>query len=901
MSDTSRPADRLRCVVERITFQSDSYSVLKCAAKGYSDLVTVVGTMPDAHVGSVLSLEGCWRIDSKYGREFRVTAFEETLPATAYGIEKYLGSGLVRGIGPKYARLIVSRFGEDTLEIIENAPDRLYEVPGIGKKRVEQIKCSWTEQKEIRNIMLFLRGHDVSCAHAARIYKQYGADSLRVVRENPYRLADDIWGIGFRTADAIAAKLGFEKDRFVRLRSGLIYTLNRLADEGHCYGTREQLTEAAAQLLDTEEPLLESALDEMIRAQDVITAPVPESDQVAIYLPPFYYAEIGIAGRLRKIFETPSPRSAGDSPAPSGEIEYDEIQLRAIRTAAESKVMILTGGPGTGKSTTTLGIIRAFAGQRILLCAPTGRAAKRLAEVTGMEAKTIHRLLEFKPPEGCKRTEDHPLEGDVLIVDECSMVDAILMNALLRAVPDTMRLVLVGDVDQLPSVGAGNVLRDIIESGVFPVITLTKIFRQAASSRIITNAHRINRGEYPDLSNGRDTDFFFRAAEDPGQAALEIVSLVRDRLPKYYRVPPQAIQVLTPMQRGAVGAISLNQLLQAAVNPPREGEMPGLRRGGTCFRSGDKVMQIRNNYDKEVFNGDIGTVGRVDTAVQTLSVCFDGRDVEYDASELDEVTLAYATTIHKAQGAEFPIVVMPVMMTHYMMLQRNLLYTGVTRAKRALVLIGQKKAIGCCVRNMTVRARNTLLAERLNGKTDVLPGNQRYICFDVETPNAANCRMSAIGISVVEGGRITREFFSYVNPEQPFDYFNTRLTGIDSAKVAGAPTFAQLWPDIEPLLSGGILVAHNAPFDLAVLSKCLRDYGIRWKSAVRYLCTVRIGRAELPGVSHRLDSLCAMYEISLDHHQADSDSHACAEILLRYMRDRIRVGRYVRSFALAGS
>ncbi len=901
MSESARPSDRLRCVVERITFQSDSYSVLKCAAKGYPDLVTVVGTMPDAHVGSVLSLEGRWKIDSRYGREFQVTVFEETLPATAYGIEKYLGSGLVRGIGPKYAKLIVNRFGEDTLEVIETDPDRLYEVPGIGRKRVEQIKSSWTEQKEIRNIMLFLRGHDVSCAHAARIYKQYGADSLQVVRENPYRLADDIWGIGFRTADAIASRLGFGKDRFVRLRSGLIYTLNRLADEGHCYGTREQLVEAAGQLLDTEESLLESALDEMTRAQDVITAPVPESDEVAIYLPPFYYAEIGVQGRLRKIFETQAPRPAGASLPASPGIEYDEIQLQAIRTAADSKVMILTGGPGTGKSTTTMGIIRAFAGQRILLCAPTGRAAKRLAEVTGMEAKTIHRLLEFKPPEGYKRTEEHPLEGDVLIVDECSMVDVILMNALLRAVPDSMRLILVGDVDQLPSVGAGNVLRDIIDSGVFPVITLTKIFRQAASSRIITNAHRINRGEYPDLSNGRDTDFFFQAEEDPGQAAQDIVSLVRDRLPKYYRVPPQAIQVLTPMQRGAVGAVSLNQLLQAALNPPREGETPGLRRGGYCFRPGDKVMQIRNNYDKEVFNGDIGSVDSVDASGQTLVIRFDGRPVEYDTSELDEITLAYATTVHKAQGAEYPIVVMPVMMTHYMMLQRNLLYTGVTRARRAIVLVGQKKAVGCCVRNMTVRTRNTLLAERLSGKTDLLPGNQRYICFDVETPNAANDRMSAIGISVVEGGRITQEFFSYVNPGQPFDYFNIRLTGIDSAKVADAPDFAELWPRIEPLLSGGVLVAHNAPFDLTVLYKCLRDYGIRWKSAVRYLCTVRIGRAELPGVSHRLDSMCAMYEIPLDHHRADSDSHACAEILLRYMRDHIRVGRYIRSFAMSGS
>ena len=496
MSETMKPLDHLRCVVERITYQSDGYSVLKCVAKGYSDLVTIVGTMPDAHVGSVLTLGGFWKIDSKYGRQFQVITFEETLPATVYGIEKYLGSGLIKGIGPKYAKLIVNMFGAETLTVIETEPERLYEVPGIGDKRVERIKQSWTDQKEIKNIMLFLQGHDVSTAHATRIYKQYGADSLRVVQENPYRLADDIWGIGFKTADTIAAKLGFEKDKFVRLRSGLLYTLNKLAEDGHCYGTRDQLLETGSKLLEVDETLLESSLNEMTNAQDVITSQIPETDQIAIYLPPFYYSEIGVQSRLTKIADTAPLRSASEQMTFDSKIEYDETQLQAIHTAVNSKVMVLTGGPGTGKSTTTMGIIRAFSGQSILLCAPTGRAAKRLSEVTGMEAKTIHRLLEFKPPEGYKRKEDNPLEGDVLIVDECSMVDVILMNALLRAVPDTMRLILVGDVDQLPSVGAGNVLRDIIESGVFPVITLAKIFRQAASSRIITNAHRINHGEY---------------------------------------------------------------------------------------------------------------------------------------------------------------------------------------------------------------------------------------------------------------------------------------------------------------------------------------------------------------------------------------------------------------------
>ena len=715
--ENQKPLERLRCVVERITFQSDGYSVLKCSAKGFSDPVTVVGMMPDAHVGSVLTLGGRWKIDSKYGRQFQVVTFEETLPATVYGIEKYLGSGLIKGIGPKYAKLIVNTFGTDTLEVIETDPERLLEVPGIGEKRVERIRQGWADQKEIKNIMLFLQGHDVSTAHATRIYKHYGAESIDVVKENPYRLADDIWGIGFRTADTIASKLGFEKDAYARLRGGLMYTLNRLAEDGHCYALREQLTETGSELLEVPKEILSPALDRMIAAKDVITAPVPDTEDLAIYLPPFFYAEVGVQNRMRVI-------AAGEAAVPQPaqvsmreDIEYDEVQLQAIRTALQSKIMVLTGGPGTGKSTTTLGIIRAFGGMKILLAAPTGRAAKRLSEVTGMEAKTIHRLLEFKPPEGYKRNEENPLEGDVLIVDECSMVDEMLMYSLLRAVPDSMRVILVGDVDQLPSVGAGNVLRDIIDSGAFPVVRLTKIFRQAAASRIVMNAHRINRGEYPDLSNGAGTDFFFQKAEEPEKAAEIIVDLVRNRLPKFYHVPPQAIQVLTPMQRGVVGAANLNQLLQAAVNPPvkdyKGNPGPELHRGGYTFRAGDKVMQIRNNYDKEVFNGDIGTIEQINPEDRTLSVRFDDRSVEYDATELDEMVLAYATTVHKAQGAEYPIVVMPVMMTHFVMLQRNLLYTGVTRAKKALVLVGQKKAVGCCVRNVTVDKRNTMLAERL--------------------------------------------------------------------------------------------------------------------------------------------------------------------------------------------
>ncbi len=717
--------ERLRCVVERITYHNEQngWSVLRCAASGFTELVTVVGSMPETHVGAVLTLTGSWKVDARYGRQFAAETFEETLPATVYGIEKYLGSGLVKGVGPKFASRIVREFGERTLDVIEETPDELLRVPGIGKVRVERIKKSWAEQKEIKNIMLFLQSHDVSTSHATKIYKTYGNDSISVVKENPYRLADDIWGIGFKTADSIAEKLGFSHEKFERLRSGLLYTLNRLADDGHCYATRDQLMKAGSELLDVGQELLSITLDDMIRAGDVKTDSIPQEDPeeipgTAIYLPPFYYAESGAARRLGQICSSASsvqvvPLGLREHIERATGMRYDPVQMQAIETAVNSKVFVLTGGPGTGKTTTTQGILTAFraAGAGILLAAPTGRAAKRLSEATGMEAKTIHRLLEYKPPEGYSRNEESPLEGDVLIVDECSMIDIMLMYALLRAVPDSMRLVLVGDIDQLPSVGAGNVLRDIIESGSFPVVRLTRIFRQAQTSRIIMNAHQINRGRMPDLSNARGTDFFFLEQEDPEEAAKTIVDLVKSRLPSHYRVSPSVIQVLTPMQRGAVGAANLNQVLQAALNPSGE----DLRRGGYTYRRGDKVMQIRNNYEKEVFNGDIGVVLSVSREDQELTVEFDGRQVTYDVSELDELVLAYATTIHKSQGSEYPMVVMPILMTHYVMLQRNLVYTGITRAKKLLVLVGTRKALSTAVRTMTVSRRNTLLSHRLRG------------------------------------------------------------------------------------------------------------------------------------------------------------------------------------------
>ncbi len=739
--------DRIRCAVERITYQNseNGYTVLKVAVKSEPDLVTAVGIMPDTHVGAVLSLEGFWKTDAKYGKQFSVERFEETLPATVYGIEKYLGSGLVKGVGPKFAGRIVQKFGKDTLDIIEQSPERLLEVPGIGKLRVERIQKSWTEQKEIKNIMLFLQSHEVSTAHATRIFKTYGSDSVKVVTENPYRLADDVWGIGFRTADTIAEKLEIGKDRFIRLRSGILYTLNRLSENGHCFAVRGQLIETAEKLLEVEQEKLQMTLDEMLRTDDLIC------DGEAIYLPPFFHSEQGCAKRLCSLAHAGrrlniQTEAVLQSLERETAVRYDAVQLQAVRTAVSSKVMVLTGGPGTGKTTTTLGIISAYrkAGAEIVLAAPTGRAAKRMSEATGMEAKTIHRLLEYKPPEGYQKNEEKPLDGDVLILDECSMIDIMLMYNLLKALPDHMTLILVGDIDQLPSVGAGNVLRDIISSGVVPVVRLTQIFRQAQGSRIILNAHRINKGEAIDLRGGKDSDFFFAGKETNEEIAELLVQYCTSNLPRYYHADPfDDIQVLTPMQRGICGAANLNLVLQQALNPTDI----FLKRGTVQYRLHDKVMQIRNDYEKEVFNGDIGRITAVDMEERELTVNFDGREVHYDISELDELVLAYAATIHKSQGSEYPIVVMPVTMSHFVMLQRNLLYTGVTRAKKILVLIGEKKALWYTIRNETTTARNTRLAERLQAeeRNAGLPGQQNSEPRDAGGQNAGNSEFGCTG------------------------------------------------------------------------------------------------------------------------------------------------------------
>jgi len=703
-------------IVERITYcnEQTGFSVIKIKSKGFADLVTVVGNLATVNVGSVLRVKGEWKFDSKYGKQFSAVDYRETVPATLAGIEKYLGSGLIKGIGPVYARRIVKHFKEDTLRVIEESADYLINVEGIGPKRVEMVKKAWREQKEIKNVMIFLQSHGVSAAYAVKIFKTYGNKSIEIVRNNPYRLADDIWGIGFKTADKIAQQLGFAKNSYERCRSGIIYVLNQLANDGHCFARREQLITEAVKVLELEESRINFTLEKMAEEKSII---LDEKD--AIYLPPFFFSETGTAKRIREIIAGQGALFRGNVDSlvtklqREFNIKYDQIQLEAIKMAVSSKFVVLTGGPGTGKTTTILAIIRIFQkmGKKVLLAAPTGRAAKKMSETTGMEAKTIHRLLEYKPPGGYQKNAENPLDCHVLIVDEASMIDIILMYNLLKAVPDEAAVILVGDVDQLPSVGAGNVLKDIIDSDTVNVIELKRIFRQAMGSAIITNAHRINKGQMPVLKGRKNSDFFFIEEEDPNKIAETIKLLCTQRLPAYYKVNPvEDIQVLCPMQRGEIGAQNLNLLLQEGLN---SGNI-SIKYGGTVFRLHDKVMQVKNNYEKNVFNGDIGIISKIDPEERKLTIRFDGNEVDYDASELDEVVLAYATTVHKSQGSEYQIVVAPIAMQHYIMLQRNLLYTCVTRAKKVMVLVGTKKAIGIAVSNNSIRQRNTLLAKRLS-------------------------------------------------------------------------------------------------------------------------------------------------------------------------------------------
>ncbi|KJS21074.1 MAG: recombinase RecD [Clostridiaceae bacterium BRH_c20a] len=708
--------DCISGIVERITYvnEENGFSVIKIKSKGFSELVTVVGNMSIINVGSVLNLKGEWKQDSKYGKQFSAQECIEAIPATVAGIEKYLGSGLIKGIGPVYAKKIVKKFKEETIDIIEEETDRLIEVDGIGHKRIAMIKKAWQEQKEIKNVMLFLQGHGVSTAFAVKIYKTYGNDSIKLVQENPFRLADDIWGIGFKTADQIARKLGFAPDSYERCRAGIIYILNQIANDGHCYATKEELVKLGQEILEVSEEKLIEVLARMVMDKSVIF-----ERENAYYLPPFYYSEIGVAEKIKELtrqntkFKSLPLARIVEEIQKENNIQYDIVQKEAIEKAVSSKFMVLTGGPGTGKTTTTLAIIKVFEKMyaQVVLAAPTGRAAKRMSEATGMEAKTIHRLLEVKPPNGFQKNSDNPLECDVLIIDETSMVDIILMYNLLKAVPLDCVVIFVGDVDQLPSVGPGNVLRDIIDSAVVNVVNLTRIFRQAQGSRIITNAHKINKGEFPELKSDKNSDFFFMEANDLPKIVEQIKSLCTVRLPGYYSVDPiNDIQVITPMQRGEVGARNLNVVLQETLNH----STTFIYNGGVKYKLNDKVMQIKNNYDKNVFNGDIGRITHIDLEDKQVKIKFDGLEIEYDANELDEVVLAYATTVHKSQGSEYKIVVAPIVTQHYMMLQRNLLYTCVTRAKHIFVLIGSKKALAMAVKNNKVTERNTMLKERLS-------------------------------------------------------------------------------------------------------------------------------------------------------------------------------------------
>lgn len=707
--------EQLSGIVERITYSSEEtgYCVIKIKSEGFNDLVTVVGSLTEIHPGSLLSLCGEWKSHSKFGKQFCASSYVETLPASIEGIEKYLGSGIIKGIGPSQAKKIVKRFKENTIKVIEEEPDKLLFVDGIGTKKLQMIKKAWQDQKEIKNVMIFLQDKGVSTSYAVKIYKTYGNDSIKAVTENPYRLSDDIWGIGFKTADKIAEMMGFDKNSYERCKAGILYTLKEMSSDGHCFLDDNTLTEKTSEVLEVKNELVVSSLKRMIEDKTVV------KEEESVYLPVLYYSEAGAAKRIMDIVSAPPKLTSGNideiikNTQTENSIEYDEIQINAIKTAAGSKFMILTGGPGTGKTTTTLAVIKVFIsmGASILLGAPTGRAAKRMSEATGMESKTIHRLLEYKPGGGYGKTSENPLECDVLIIDETSMVDILLMYNLLKAVRNETTVILVGDTDQLPSVGPGNVLKDIIESGLVSVVRLTTIFRQALGSKIITNAHRINKGELPVLKGGADSDFFFIEEEEPAKVVEVIKELCTKRLPKFYGVDPvNDIQVLSPMQKGETGTINLNLTLQSALNPSQI----SIKHGFTSFRLSDKVMQIKNNYDKNVFNGDIGTIKRIDSDESLVIISFDGNDVEYDVSELDEIVLSYAATIHKSQGSEYKIVVAPFTMQHYVMLQRNLLYTCITRAKKVLVLVGSKKAIAAAVSNNKTTKRNTLLAKRLS-------------------------------------------------------------------------------------------------------------------------------------------------------------------------------------------
>jgi exodeoxyribonuclease V alpha subunit len=750
-------SDTLRGIIERITYHNEEngYTVAQLTPDGASYTVPVIGNMLGLNVGESVLLTGAWVAHAQYGRQFKADQVRTVLPATIAGLEKYLGSGLIKGIGPVTAKRIVRKFGLETLRIIEDEPARLHEVLGVGRMRVELITRAWAEQRQIKEVMLFLQSHNVSTGLAVKIYKQYGDDAIEIVKTDPYRLAREVYGIGFVTADKIARELGIAADAPERVAAGVAYVLGQAADEGSVYLPATELATRAAELLGVNATLALDGIAALRESEQVWVedgrAPGTTilAEERPVYLIPFYYGEIGVTNRLRRLIKAPEDRLAAfqvfNWPAafaalahqPASDTALPRValtaqQMQAVQAALTCRVTVLTGGPGTGKTTCTRSVIRLAeaAGARVVLASPTGRAAKRLAETTGRQAKTIHRLLEFKPAEGFafQRNEENPLEADLVIVDEASMLDLLLTNHLLKAIPAGAHLLLVGDVDQLPSVGAGDVLHDVIEAieaeaevktsstltSTSALIRLDTIFRQPEGSYIITNAHRINRGEMPVLDNRSATDFFLFREEDPAKAADLVVEIVAERIPRKFGLRPEQIQVLSPMHRAEVGVVALNTRLQEALNPPQPG-LAERQLGGRPYRTGDRVMQIRNNYDKEVYNGDMGRILAVNLEDQTISVKMDERTVAYDFLEMDELVHAYAVSVHKAQGSEFPAVVIPLLTTHYMMLQRNLLYTAVTRAQKLVVLVGSPRAISIAVSNNRAKERYSGLAERLRG------------------------------------------------------------------------------------------------------------------------------------------------------------------------------------------
>ena len=723
-ASSAPPAEVLSGLVERVTFHNaeTGFCVLRVKVRGQRDLATVVGHAALVSAGEFVSASGAWVNDRTHGLQFRASFLKAMAPTTLEGIEKYLGSGMIRGIGPVYAKKLVRAFGETVFDLVEQQPDRLREVTGIGPKRAARIVAGWAEQKVIREIMLFLHSHGVGTSRAVRIYKTYGPDAVRVVSENPYRLARDIRGIGFRTADKIAAKLGIEPTAMVRVRAGISFALAEAMEQGHCGLPEEQLMELTRELLEVPEDLVGTALGLELEAGEVVADTL--DGQRCVFLAGLHRAEREIAERLLRLAAGAPPWPAIDPdkaiPWVEGKtgLTLAESQRGAVRLALASKVLVITGGPGVGKTTLINSILKVVAakGPKLALCAPTGRAAKRLSESTGREATTIHRLLEADPKEGgFKRGEQNPIDCGLLVVDETSMVDVPLMRALLRALAEGAALLLVGDVDQLPSVGPGQVLADVIASGAVPVVRLTEVFRQAAGSRIVTNAHLINAGRMPDLSAHEGSDFFFVDAPDPEAGVEKVLALVRERIPHRFGLDPvREIQVLCPMNRGGLGARSLNIELQQALNPPGEVRV---ERFGWTFGPGDKVMQVVNDHERQVYNGDLGVVARMDMEEGELVVDFEGREVVYGFGELDELVLAYATTVHKSQGSEYPAVVVPLTTQHFPMLQRNLVYTAVTRGKRLVVLVGQKRALAIAVRGQQTRRRWSKLKEWLAAAT----------------------------------------------------------------------------------------------------------------------------------------------------------------------------------------